>query len=106
VPARGRQKKIGDPRGEWVGGRTKRGWVRLKRKYFDIIFIEKRPITNKRDKTNLKKIGFGFLVEFFVKTFRHDVRCFLQNVFLCVFELPSLRSTRKRDKTKKIPEKN
>jgi hypothetical protein len=43
------------------------------------------------------------LVEFFVKCFRHDF--FLQNVFCSVFELPSLRNTRKRDKTKKVEEK-
>jgi hypothetical protein len=30
---------------------------------------------------------------------------FLQNVFCSVFELPSLRNTRKRDKTKKVEEK-
>jgi hypothetical protein len=29
----------------------------------------------------------------------------LQNVFCSVFELPSLRNTRKRDKTKKVEEK-
>jgi hypothetical protein len=50
-----------------------------------------------------KKIGFGFLVDFFVKTFRHDFFC---KTFFCgAFELPSLRNTRKRDKTKKIEEK-
>jgi hypothetical protein len=38
------------------------------------------------------------LVDFFVKTFRRDV-------FWCVFELPSPRNTRKRDKTKQIEEK-
>jgi hypothetical protein len=27
------------------------------------------------------------------------------SIFLCVFELPSLRNTRKRDKTKKVEEK-
>jgi hypothetical protein len=45
-----------------------------------------------------KTASFGFFVDFFVKTVRHD---FLQNVFCCVFELPSLRNTRKRDKAKK-----
>jgi hypothetical protein len=30
---------------------------------------------------------------------------FSKRVFLCVFELPSLRTTRKRDKTKKVEEK-
>jgi hypothetical protein len=29
----------------------------------------------KRDKQNRERIGFGFLVEFFVKTFRHDFFC-------------------------------
>jgi hypothetical protein len=44
------------------------------------------------------------LVEFFVKTFRHDFFIFL-NVFCSVFELPSLKNTRKCDKTKKVEEK-
>jgi hypothetical protein len=39
---------------------------------------------------NREKIGFGFLVEFFVKTFRRD---FFQNVFCSAFELPSLKNT-------------
>jgi hypothetical protein len=49
-----------------------------------------------------EKIGFGFLVEFFVKTFRHE---FFVKRFWSAFELPSLRNTRKRDKTKQIEEK-
>ena len=53
-------------------------------------------------KTNREKVGFGFLAELFVKTFRHD---FLQNVFCSVFELPSPKNTRKRNKTKKVEEK-
>jgi hypothetical protein len=50
-----------------------------------------------------EKVGFGFLIEFFVKTFRHDFVC--KTFFCSVFELPSLRNTRKRDKTKKVEEK-
>jgi hypothetical protein len=41
-----------------------------------------------------EKNGFGLLVKFFVKTFRHDF-----------FKLPSLKNTRKCDKTKKVEEK-
>jgi hypothetical protein len=36
----------------------------------------------KRDKKNQEKLGFGFLVDFFVKTFRHDVFC---KTYFCVF---------------------
>jgi hypothetical protein len=35
--------------------------------------------------TTEKQIGVGFRVELLVKTFRRDVFCILQNVFLCVF---------------------
>jgi hypothetical protein len=49
-----------------------------------------------------KKISFGSFVDFFAKTFRND---FLQNFFCSVFELPSLRNTRKRNRTKKVEEK-
>jgi hypothetical protein len=45
-------------------------------------------------KKKSRKIGFGLLVEFF-----------LQNVFCSVFELPSLKNTRKCDKTKAVEEK-
>jgi hypothetical protein len=48
-------------------------------------------------KKNREKVGFGFWVELFVKTFRHDFFC-------SVFELPSPKNTRKRDKTKKVEE--
>jgi hypothetical protein len=54
-------------------------------------------------KKNRGKVGFGFLVELFVKAFRHDLFC--KTVFGSVFELPSLKNTRKRDKTKKVEEK-
>jgi hypothetical protein len=46
---------------------------------------------------NREKIGLRFLVEFLVKTFRHDL------FYICfgsVFELPSLRNTQKRTKKK------
>ena len=72
------------------------GWDLFFRYFFYRVFdlpssreTPKNVITKNRE-----KIGFGFLVEFFVKT------------FLCsAFELPSLRNTRKRDKTKKVEEK-
>jgi hypothetical protein len=56
-------------------------------------------------KQNRKKIGFGFLVDFFVKTFRDDRFCNTCFVVRSAFDLPSLRSTRSRDKTKKAEEK-
>jgi hypothetical protein len=85
--------------GGWVRVR-KRTRVRIVLKYFFNRVFELPSSRNaqKRDKKNREKVGFGFLVDFFVKTFRHD--------FFCgVFELPSLKNTRKRDKTKKVKEK-
>jgi hypothetical protein len=52
----------------------------------------------KRDKTR-KKTLLDFFVDFLQKLFD---TIFLQNVLCSVFELPSLRNTRKRDKTKKV----
>jgi hypothetical protein len=60
--------------------------------------------TPKNVKKNREKVGFGFLVEFFREKKLFDT-IFLQNVFCSVFELPSLKNTRKRDKTKKVEEK-
>jgi hypothetical protein len=51
---------------------------------------------------NRQKIGCGFFVDSFVKTFRHVFFC---KRFFSVFKLPSLRNTQKCDKTKKIEEK-
>jgi hypothetical protein len=97
---RGRQKK------KIVVG----GWVRVTKKgcgqiyFFTIVFVVflnsycSPRNAQKRDKKNREKIGFGFWVEFFDTIFV----C----IFFCsVFELPSLRNTRKRDKTKKVEEK-
>jgi hypothetical protein len=70
------------------------GWIRVRKSdgvgfIFSIFFCRCRVFelpsprnAQKRDKKNREKIGFGFLVEFFVKTFRHDVFC---NFFWCVF---------------------
>jgi hypothetical protein len=74
----------GDPHGGWVGRSTKKGWNQI---FFDIFLyrVSGLPLprnTQKRDKTNGEKISFGFLVEFFVKPFRHDVFC---KTFFCVF---------------------
>jgi hypothetical protein len=78
--------------------------------FFDIYFIAivflnspHRETPKNVIKKNREKIGFGFLVEFFVQVFRHDF--LLQNVFFSAFEVPSLKNTRKRDKTKKVEEK-
>jgi hypothetical protein len=49
---------------------------------------------------NREKIGFGFLVDFLFSFFAIS----FSNVFCSVFELPSLRNTRKRD-FKKVEKK-
>jgi hypothetical protein len=59
-----------------------------------LFFFPKSPRRNaqKRDKTNTeKKSGFGL----FVKTFGHKLSA---KSVRCIFELPSLSNTRKRDK--------
>jgi hypothetical protein len=50
----------------------------------------------KRDKqkTKPRKIGFGFLVDFCVRTFRHDLFC--KKKRCGVLQLPSRRNTQKR----------
>jgi hypothetical protein len=71
---RGRQKQIGDPQvvGGWVRGQ-KSTRVRFFVDFFNRVFELPSPRNApKRDKTIEEKIGFGFLVDFFVKTFRHD----------------------------------
>jgi hypothetical protein len=50
-----------------------------------------------------RKSRFWIFGQLFCKNF--STRFFLQNVFCCVFELPSRGNTRNRDKTKKVEEK-
>jgi hypothetical protein len=72
--ARDRQnKKVGDPRGGWVRIR-KRTRVTFFLNIFFIVFFNSphRETPKNVIKKNREKVGFGFLVEFFVKTFRHD----------------------------------
>jgi hypothetical protein len=66
------------------------GWVRVRKRMgsdlffvFFIVFVNSphRETPKNVIKQNREKIGFGFLVEFFVKTFRHDVFC--KTFFLC-----------------------
>ena len=54
-------------------------------------------------KKKSRKSRFWIFGRIFCRNF--STRFFLQNVFCSVFELPSLRNTRKRDKTKKVEEK-
>jgi hypothetical protein len=62
--------------------------------FFNGVFEAPSPRNaQKRDAKKSRKISFGFLVDIFVKVFRH-AKCFCS-----VFELPSLRNTRNRDKT-------
>jgi hypothetical protein len=62
--ARGRQKKVGDPRGGWVGQSTKQGRGRIYFIFsiFFIVFFNSPRNAQKRDKGNRGKIGFGFWV--------------------------------------------
>jgi hypothetical protein len=50
-------------------------------------------------KQKSRKSGFWIFGRILCKNF--STRFFWQNVFCCVFELPSPKNTRKRDKTKK-----
>jgi hypothetical protein len=78
-----KQKKC-DPRGGWVGQSTKKGWVRFFSIFFYRVFKLPSPgNAQKRDKQIEEKIGFGFLVDFFVNTFRHVF--FFCKTFLVVF---------------------
>jgi hypothetical protein len=54
-------------------------------------------------KQNSRKSRFWIFGRTFCKTF--STRFVFQKVFCCVFELPSLKNTRKRDKTKEVEEK-
>jgi hypothetical protein len=71
---------------------------------FLIVFLNSphRETPKNVRKKNREKVGFGFLVNFLLKLFD---TIFLQNVFCSAFELPPLKNTRKRDKTKKVEKK-
>jgi hypothetical protein len=68
------------------------GWVRVRNRdrvrfifsmfFYRVVELLSPRNAQKRDKQIEKKIGFGFLVEFFVKTFRHDFFC---KTFFVVF---------------------
>jgi hypothetical protein len=79
------QKKTGDPRGGWVVQSTKKD--QGQKKNFDIFYrvfeLPSSRNAQKRDKRQIReKVGFGFLVEFFVKNNRHDLFC---KTFFVVF---------------------
>jgi hypothetical protein len=91
------KKKIGDPRGGWVGGSKYEkglGSDLFFRYFFCRVFeLPSSRSAQKRDQKGeareiagrnkfREKVGFGFLVEFFVKTFRHDFFC---KTFFVVF---------------------
>jgi hypothetical protein len=96
-----KKKKSGTP---GVGG-----WVRVRNRtrvrFFFIVFLNSphRETPKNVIKKNSKKSRFWIFVRIFCKNF--STRFFLYNVFCSVFELPSLKNTRKRDKTKKVEEK-
>jgi hypothetical protein len=81
---------------------TKAGHIFLRDLFIVFLNSPHRDTPKNVIKKNCEKIGVGFFVDFFVKTFRHDF--FLQRV-CSAFELPSPSSTRKRNKTEKVEEK-
>jgi hypothetical protein len=77
------KKKAGDPVvGGWAGVRKKDGVKLVFRYIFLIAFLNSPHNSQRNAQKRDKKIGFGFLVEFFVKTVQHDVFC---KTFFCVF---------------------
>jgi hypothetical protein len=91
----------------WVGGSEYEkglGWGLFFR-YFFIVFLNSphRETPKNVIKIFSRKSRFWIFGRIFCKTI--STCFFLQNVFCSVFELPSLRNTRKRDKTKKVEEK-
>jgi hypothetical protein len=67
------------PWGGWLVPRRPKkyqGWSDFFARFFNRVFELPSPRNaHKRDKKKLRKIGFGFFVDFFVKTFRHDFFC-------------------------------
>jgi hypothetical protein len=103
---RGRQKQISVTPvvGGWVRGQ-KRTRVRFSSSIFFVVFLNSphREMPKNVIKNKSRKNRFWIFGRFFWKNF--STRFVLQNVFPRVFELPSLRNTRNRDKTKQIEEK-
>jgi hypothetical protein len=88
-----------------VGQSTKKGWGQIC--FFDIFLIaflnSPHRETPKNVKQNRRKSVLDFWSNFLQKLFHTILQ--KKNVFCSVFELPSLRNPRKRDKTKKVEEK-
>jgi hypothetical protein len=84
--SRGTQKKIDGPWGGWLVPRRPKkyqGWSFFFVRFFYRVFELPSPRNaQKRDKRNREKMGFGFFVDFFAKTFRHDFFC---KTFFVVF---------------------
>jgi hypothetical protein len=96
----GAGKKItGGPRGGWVGQSKKRDGVRFIFLIFFIVFLNSphRETPKNVIKQNQEKSVLDFWSNFLQKLF--DTMFFAKR-FFCVFELPSLKNTRKRDKKK------
>jgi hypothetical protein len=66
------KKRIGDPRGGWVRGQRRTRFFFPR--FIFIVFLNSphRETPKNVIKKIEKKISFGFLVEFLIKTFRHD----------------------------------
>jgi hypothetical protein len=85
--AMGPQKKKNRGPPWWVGGSEYEkglGWDLFFRYFFNRVFeLPSSRNAQKRDKKSFReKVGFGFLVEFFVNFFRHDFFC---KTFFVVF---------------------
>jgi hypothetical protein len=101
----GKKKSRGPP--WWVGGSEyEKG--QGSDLFFDIFLIVFLNSPHRETPKNVmkqisRKSRFWIFCRIFCKSF--STRFFLQIVFCSVFELPSLRNTRKRDKTKNVEEK-
>jgi hypothetical protein len=87
------QKKIDGPWGGWLVPRKPKkyqGWSDFCEIFIVCLNSPHRETPKNVTKKNREKIGFGFLIDFFVKPFRHD---FFVKRFCSVFEIPSLSST-------------
>jgi hypothetical protein len=94
------------PVGPWVGGSEAKKELGsdLFFRYFVIVFLNSphRETPKNAIKNKSRKSRFWTSGRIFCKNF--STRFFFQNVFCSVFELPSLKNTRKCDKTKNVEE--
>jgi hypothetical protein len=90
--------------GGWVRGQKR---TRVRFIFSDIFYrVFELPLprnARKRDKKNREKVGFGLLVEFFVKAFRHDFCC--KTFFVVFLNSHRWKTPENAIKQKKVEEK-